>query len=161
MEEILTIAPFSWTAIATALIVGGLIGTERQLRGKPVGVRTSTLIVLGTYFFISTSLNISTAATDPTRIIGQVITGVGFLGAGVMMAREGVVIGVTSAATIWILASLGVTIALDWKLSAIKAALIVIFILSGMDILENYSSAFSKGVYKRVKNIFDKESPDN
>src|SRR3954465_2608370 len=88
--EIISIAPFEWQAVFTSIACGSIIGLERQLRGKPVGIRTSALIVLGTYIFIAASMLVSTSATDPSRIIGQVITGIGFLGAGVMLARDGV-----------------------------------------------------------------------
>ena len=108
MDAILSIAPFEWHSIGTAILCGSIIGVERQLRGKPVGIRTSSLITLGSYIFIAASLYVSAhmagpekVVTDPSRIIGQVITGIGFLGAGVMLARDGFVLGVTSAATIW------------------------------------------------------------
>ncbi|MDN3640813.1 MgtC/SapB family protein [Simiduia curdlanivorans] len=157
------IAPFDWYSVGMALLCGGVVGLERQLRGKPVGIRTSILIVLGTYIFIAASISVSSHMTDPSRIIGQVITGIGFLGAGVMLARKGVVVGVTSAAAIWVLASLGVCIAIGKLFVAFKFSLIVVFVLAGVDLLEEYSQAFSKGVYRKVKNLIgngDKLSDD-
>lgn len=158
LSDIVSIAPFDWYAIATAVLCGTIIGMERQLRGKPVGIRTSSLIVLGTYIFIAASLAISAnmagpekVVTDPSRIIGQVITGIGFLGAGVMLTRDGVVWGVTSAATIWALASLGVCIAIGYNLVAIKLALVVIGVLVGVDLLEEYSQAFTRGVHRKIQ----------
>ncbi len=150
LNFVFDITPFHWIEILTALICGSIIGLERQLRGKPVGIRTSTLITLGTYVFISSSAFISNDMADPSRIIGQVVTGIGFLGAGVMMARDGVVVGVTSAATIWSLAAVGVCIAIGEPLTAIKLALIVVGILVGVDLLEQYSQAFTRGVHRRV-----------
>ncbi|WP_461482066.1 MgtC/SapB family protein [Porticoccus sp.] len=85
---------------------------------------------------MTTALLISNQHTDPSRVIGQVITGIGVLGAGVMLARDGVVLGVTSAATIWVLAS-------------IKLSLINIAILYGVDLLEEHTLAFSRGVHAR------------
>ncbi len=159
LDKILEIAPFDWAAIGTALLCGTIIGMERQLRGKPVGIRTSSLITLGTYIFIASSLfaagHISGpehVVTDPSRIIGQVITGIGFLGAGVMLARDGFVLGVTSAATIWALASIGVVIAIGYNLVAIKLSLVVILVLVGVDVLEDYSQAFTQGVHKKYQN---------
>lgn len=163
LESLTNIAPFEWPAIFTALLCGTIIGMERQLRGKPVGIRTSSLIVLGTYIFIAASLAISATlagpekvVTDPSRIIGQVITGIGFLGAGVMLARDGVVLGVTSAATIWALASIGVCIAIGYNLVAIKLSLVVIVVLVGVDLLEDYSQAFTRGVHKKYQHWRDK-----
>jgi putative Mg2+ transporter-C (MgtC) family protein len=106
-----TIEPLNWVSIDTTILCGMIIGLERQWRGKPVGIRTSSLIVFGTYVFIASSMVVTTNISDPSRIIGQVVTGIGFLGAGVMLAKEGVVVGVNSAATIWSLAAVGVCIA--------------------------------------------------
>lgn len=157
-DSLLSIAPFEWGAIGTSLLCGSIIGIERQLRGKPVGIRTSSLITLGTYIFIAASLAVSASlagpekiVTDPSRIIGQVVTGIGFLGAGVMLARDGVVLGVTSAATIWALSAIGVCIAIGYNLVAIKLSFVVIAVLVGVDILEDYSQAFTRGVHKKYQ----------
>lgn len=142
------ISPFGWAELGTALLCGFIIGLERQLRGKPAGIRTAILIVLGTYVFIAASMSVNSNMTDPSRIIGQVITGVGFLGAGVMLARDGMVIGVTSAATIWILAAVGVCIGIGQDLVAIKLSLLVVTVLVGIDVLENSSSVMRRGVHR-------------
>lgn len=151
VQEILSIEPFDWGSILTAILCGFIIGLERQLRGKPVGIRTSSLIVLGTYVFIAASMHVATAVSDPSRIIGQVVTGIGFLGAGVMLAREGMVLGVTSAAAIWALAAIGVCIAVVDSLIAIKLSVVVVAILYGVDVLESYSSAFTRGVHAKFR----------
>ncbi|MBU2238512.1 MAG: MgtC/SapB family protein, partial [Gammaproteobacteria bacterium] len=75
--------------------------------------------------------------------------GIGFLGAGVMLSKDGAVIGVTSAATIWTLAAIGVCIAIIGSYVAIKLSFIVVAILYGVDILEEYSSAFTRGVHSK------------
>jgi putative Mg2+ transporter-C (MgtC) family protein len=148
-DLLLSIAPFKWPSIGACILCGFIIGLERQLRGKPVGIRTSSLIVLGTYVFIASSMLVASEITDPSRIIGQVITGIGFLGAGVMLAKEGVIVGVTSAATIWSLAAVGVCIAVIDDFVAIKLSFVVIAILYGVDLLEVYSSAFTRGVHAK------------
>ena len=162
-QQILSIAPFDWVSVGMAVACGGLVGLERQLRGKPVGIRTSILIILGTYIFIVASVSVSSHMTDPSRIIGQVITGVGFLGAGVMLARKGVVIGVTSAAAIWVLAAIGVCLAIGKLFVAFKFSVLVVFVLAGVDLLEEYSQAFSRGVYRKVRNLLEvaKKYDDN
>ncbi|MEZ5528831.1 MAG: MgtC/SapB family protein [Porticoccaceae bacterium] len=149
IQQLLSIEPFDWAAIATTIFCGAIIGLERQLRGKPVGIRTSALITLGTYVFMTTALLVADQHTDSSRVIGQVITGIGFLGAGVMLARDGVVLGVTSAATIWVLASIGVSVSLGYQLASIKLSLICIAILYGVDLLEEHTVAFSRGVHAR------------
>ena len=105
ISNIFDIAPFNWHAIGSTIFCGTLIGLERQLRGKPVGIRTSSLITLGTYLFLATAFRLHGDVIDPSRVVGQVITGVGFLGAGVMLAKDGAVVVVSSAATSWVLAA--------------------------------------------------------
>ena len=150
LSQFFSITPFSWDAIGTAVACGSIVGIERQLRGKPVGIRTSALITLGTYLFIAAAATLNSSNTDPSRVIGQVITGIGFLGAGVMLTRDGIVLGVTSAATIWALASIGVVIAMDHLFTAVKLSLIVVAVLVGVDLLEDYSEAFTKGVHRKI-----------
>ena len=151
MNQLLDIAPFNWPAIGISLLCGVVIGIERQLRGKPVGIRTASLITLGTYIFTAAALSVMSDESDPSRIIGQVVTGVGFLGAGVMLSKDGVVIGVTSAATIWVLAAIGVVIAVATPFTAVKLSLIVIAILHGVEFLETYSAALTRGVHSRYR----------
>lgn len=151
--SLIDIAPFNWMSIGITLFCGASIGLERQVRGKPVGIRTSCLIILGTYMFVTVSNNtlIQAQTADPSRIIGQIITGVGFLGAGVMMTRDGVVFGVTSAATIWVLAATGVSIALGHHSAAIKTTIIVLIILNGVEVLERSFHIFTRGVHKNIR----------
>lgn len=156
MSEFLSIAPFKWLAVGTALLSGVIVGLERQLRGKPVGIRTSVLIILGTYIFISASHVIGGHETDTARIIGQVITGIGFLGAGVMLARDGMVLGVTSAATIWVLASIGVCIGIEQYFVAIKLSIVIVMVLLGVDVLEDYFQSLTKGVHQKYRTWRDR-----
>lgn len=156
------INPLSWHAIGVTLLTGTIVGLERQLRGKPAGIRTSILITLGTYLFVALSLPIGhtvvdssrligQVVTDPSRIIGQVVTGIGFLGAGVMLTREGIVVGVTSAATIWVLAAIGVATGLGHYQVAIWLSVVVVGVLTGVDMLENASGALRRGVHRTKK----------
>lgn len=150
--ELLTffdVSPFAWSKIAAAICCGFIVGLERQLLGKPVGIRTSALIVLGTYMFIAASNSLNNDVTDTSRIIGQIVTGVGFLGAGVMLAKDGIVVGVTSAATIWLLAAIGVAIDIAGELSAIKLSVLVVGILYGVDVLEDYFTSVTQGVHTK------------
>jgi len=149
IKKILDITPFSWMEIFSVFIAGGIMGTERQVSGKPVGIRTSILVCLSTYIFTTfASLN-QQAVPDTGRIIGQIITGVGFLGAGVILTRDGIVLGVTSAACIWILAAIGITIGLNYPYTGIKLSLLAIILLIGIDSLEKYIPFLNKGAYKK------------
>ncbi|MCG7584054.1 MgtC/SapB family protein [Photobacterium sp. OFAV2-7] len=141
------IAPFAWPALLKCGVCGALIGLERQLRGKPVGIRTSTLIIVGTYCFITLGRTLSDNNADIARVMAQVITGIGFLGAGVMMNRDGQIHGVTSAAVVWMLAALGVTIGLGYGQSAVIMTGVMIAVLLGVDKLENSLRFLRKGVH--------------
>ena len=150
--DFFSIAPLSWSSIFSAILCGGLIGIERQIRGKPIGIRTSALVTIGTYIYMACAMSLDNyIATDPTRIIGQIVTGIGFLGAGVMLSRNGTILGVTSAATIWVMAALGVCIGLGHNLVAIKMALLTVILLYGVDLFEDYSKKITNGVGKRIK----------
>jgi putative Mg2+ transporter-C (MgtC) family protein len=151
LESVFDVSPYDWHAIGTSIFCGSIIGFERQLRGKPVGIRTATLIVLGTYLFLSTAFLLQGAVIDHSRVVGQIITGIGFLGAGVMLAKDGAVVGVTSAAAIWVLASIGVMIATQHLWPAIKLSLLVVAILWGVDMLESNVKMFGRGVHAKVK----------
>lgn len=159
LNTLIDIHPFHWHSIGATLLCGMIIGLERQLRGKPVGIRTSSLVALGTYTFVAVSLSISTANSDPARIIGQVVSGVGFLGAGVMLAKDGEVIGVTSAATIWVLAAIGTCIAIGYTFTGIKLTLIAVAILYLVDHLEDVSHIFTRGVHAQYHFWRDKVKP--
>lgn len=149
ISGLIEIDPYSWNAIAAAILCGSIVGLERQLHGKPVGIRTSILLVISIYIFITSYLSMTGETVDSARIIGQIVTGVGFLGAGVMLSKDGMVLGVTSAVTIWALASIGVCLAIGNLFTAIKLSLVVVFVLVGVDFLENNVSSLTKGVHTR------------
>jgi putative Mg2+ transporter-C (MgtC) family protein len=138
-----------WVTIGVAVLCGGIVGLERQLRGKPAGVRTSILVCLGTSVFIHLGSAISGVGSDPTRVLGQLVTGIGFLGAGVMFAHQGVVTGVTTAAVIWVLAAIGVAIGLGRFGGAIALSVITVIILVGVEFLESSVRWLTRGVHKR------------
>lgn len=89
---------------------GLMFGLERQLRAKPFGIRACVLICMGTTLFVYVGQEALTFASDSTRVIGQVITGIGFLGAGAILQKDSLVLGITSAATIWVIAAVGAAV---------------------------------------------------
>ncbi len=141
--------PIFWQRIAVAIICGGIIGLERQLRGKPAGIRTSILICLGTEVFVALGALITAdmASADPSRVVGQVVTGIGFLGAGVIMAKEGLLQGVTSAAVIWMLAAIGSVIGLGHEHAGVVLAVLTVGVLTGVELLETSFLLLREGVH--------------
>jgi len=144
------ITPLSWPGLLAVFTSGLIIGLERQFSGKAVGIRTSVLICLGTYVFVRLGEVVHYGpGQDPTRVLSMVITGVGFLGAGVMFSREGSIIGVTSAATIWVLAAIGATIGVGYLLAGVKISLVSVFILVGITQAEVQIKALQRGVHQK------------
>jgi putative Mg2+ transporter-C (MgtC) family protein len=92
-----------------AALLGGVLGVERELRQKSAGLRTNILIAIGSALFTLMSYELADAAgADPSRVAAQIVTGIGFLGAGAIMRTDGGIHGLTTAATIWVNAAVGV-----------------------------------------------------
>lgn len=121
--------------LVASVLIGGLIGLDRNLRGKPSGIRTLGLVSLGACLLTMAGMNLLTAhgQTDPSsvsRVIQGLITGIGFLGAGVIVHENGSdrVRGLTTAASIWITAILGILCGMGaWQIAG--AALVIVFLL--------------------------------
>lgn len=87
-------------------------------------------------------------AGDPTRVIGQVVTGIGFIGAGGILAREDLIRGVTSAAVIWVLAALGAVVGRSYYLTGLLLSLVTVAVLAGVQLLENVAHNLRRGGYE-------------
>jgi putative Mg2+ transporter-C (MgtC) family protein len=138
-----------WVRIGAAALCGGALGLERQLRGKPAGIRTSILICIGTMLFVTLGASYASEYVDPTRVLGQVVTGIGFLGAGVILTREGLVVGITSASVIWMLAAIGAAIGMGFVLPAAAIVGVTLLILLGVERLEATFRSLRRGVHAR------------
>jgi len=112
--------------VGLAILVGGLIGAEREFRDKAAGFRTIIFITVGSTLFTIFSINIG---NDPARIAANIVTGIGFLGAGTIMRESGKVAGLTTAATIWLAAALGMGIGGGRYLLVGLATLVILIIL--------------------------------
>lgn len=118
--------------LGLASLLGGAIGLERELGGKPAGLRTNILICLGSVLYTHLSIAMVGGASDPTRVAGQIVTGVGFIGAGTILHARGAVVGLTSAATIWVVAAIGVALGSGFYLEGIGTTLITLAVLAGL-----------------------------
>jgi putative Mg2+ transporter-C (MgtC) family protein len=124
--------------LSLAVLLGGAIGMERELSGKPAGLRTNILICMGATLFTALSVKLSLGRGDPARIAAQILPGVGFIGAGTILHARGSVTGLTSAATIWVVAAIGMALGGGEYEDALGAALIVLIVLQGLGWLEVY-----------------------
>jgi putative Mg2+ transporter-C (MgtC) family protein len=120
--------------ILLAIFCGSLIGLERELKEKPAGMRTFMLICAGSTLFTLIGVYIAGldewhAVSDPLRVGAQIVTGIGFLGAGTILFAKGHISGLTSAAAIWMSAAIGMAIAVDMYVFATVVTLVVVLSL--------------------------------
>jgi putative Mg2+ transporter-C (MgtC) family protein len=123
-------------------VLGGVIGLEREVKGKPAGLRTNILICVGATLLTDVSIHIGILENgqrigDPARLAAQIVSGIGFIGAGTIMQGGGMVTGLTSAATIWVVASLGIAIGAGYYIEAAGTGLLVTIVLASLTRLEH------------------------
>ena len=115
--------------VLLAAALGAVIGFQRGAAGKPAGVKTHSLIAIGAALFTVASA-IGFPDADPTRIASGIVTGIGFLGAGAIIRREGGLVGgLTTAASIWVVAALGLTAGMGLYVIAVAVGAIVLVVL--------------------------------
>jgi putative Mg2+ transporter-C (MgtC) family protein len=122
-----------------AALLGSLLGFERELRQKSAGLRTNILIAVGSALFTVMSIELADGrGADPTRVAAQIVTGIGFLGAGAIMRTDSGVQGLTTAATVWVNAAVGVAAGGgEFRLASIATGvtLIVLLLLHPVEII--------------------------
>ncbi|MGQ9845079.1 MAG: MgtC/SapB family protein [Caldisericia bacterium] len=121
-----------------SIVLGALIGIERERRNRPAGLRTHILVSLGSALFTITSIQFSKSFgnVDPSRIAANIVAGIGFLGAGAIM-KEGLTIkGLTTAATIWVSSAIGLACGMGYYIPAILTSISTLIILISLKILE-------------------------
>lgn len=127
--------------LLAAFVSGAIVGLERQHRRSPIGVRTCTLVCAGATTYMASGhliLEVASAPGDPTRIASQIITGIGFLGAGAIIRGSGAVSGLTSAATIWFLGAVGVLIGCKYAITGVLLSILVVFLLTAVSKIESW-----------------------
>jgi putative Mg2+ transporter-C (MgtC) family protein len=133
---------FDWqdlVRLLCACAAGAVVGLERELSRKPAGLRTNVMICLGAALFTLLSVRIAHGSTahDPGRIAAQVVTGVGFIGAGAILHARGSVVGLTTAAGIWLVASIGMAFGAGALALGSVATLLSLGVLVGLGMLED------------------------
>ena len=123
-----------------ATVLGGAIGFEREIAGKPAGLRTNILICVGAALFTHLSISIAQIGFTPdgrpygdtTRITAQIVSGIGFLGAGAILHAHGAVVGLTTAATIWVVAAVGAAVGAGAYVEGVGTSVLIILVLVGL-----------------------------
>ena len=130
--------PEAFVRLALAAVLGGAIGLEREFRHKPAGLRTNMLIAIGSALFSILSVDLGAGAGSPDRVAAQVVTGIGFLGAGAILRSGDHIHGLTTAATIWVNAAIGMAAGLGSYTVATVAAAITLVVLALLPWLEKF-----------------------
>jgi putative Mg2+ transporter-C (MgtC) family protein len=136
-----TLLPKPWSQVAlaaAAVVCGAIVGTEREKREKPAGLRTLVLVCLGSAVFTMVSFAFGTSTGDTGRVSAQIVTGIGFLGAGVIIHGRTAVSGITTAATIWATAATGMAVGVGYAGAGLALSVGMRLILTGMYWWERY-----------------------
>jgi putative Mg2+ transporter-C (MgtC) family protein len=146
-----------------SFLLGAIIGSERQTRRQSAGIRTFSLICMGSTAAMLLSIWIPQSYPhflngDPGRIAAQVLTGIGFLGAGAIIQSRGSIHGLTTASTIWVVAIMGMAIGAGMYLPAITLTFIALFVLIALDKMEKRRAL--TGQVKQLVIHFDTDSPN-
>ena len=140
-----------------AILWGGLVGAEREYRGKAAGFRTTIMISFGACFFTLMSMAIG-GHDNPDRIAANIVTGIGFLGAGVIFRGENSVNGITTAATIWAVAAVGMGLGAGYYLAAGCASILILFILAVLPYVQYRIDKINQIKMIRVKALVDSDA---
>ena len=131
-------------AMLLSTVLGTVVGWERQMGRKPAGLRTHTLVCLGSTLFVLLAphamRSFGMTQFDPTRIVHGVVTGVGFLGAGSIMRQEGYVHGLTTAASVWMVAAIGVAVGVNAYTLAVAGTILALIVLEWFRWVERWLS---------------------
>lgn len=128
--------------LVVALFCGGLIGLERELKNKSAGIKTNMLICVGSMLFTTISVLIGTDSEggrvgDPGRIGAQIVSGIGFLGGGAILQSKENVLGLTTAASIWLVAAIGMLVGVGQLETALFVSVLMVFVLVSVTVFEN------------------------
>ncbi|MGQ9551720.1 MAG: MgtC/SapB family protein [Candidatus Bathycorpusculaceae bacterium] len=124
----------SLLGLILAMTLGAIVGFEREITHKPAGLRTHMLVSLGSCLF--TIVSLYEFSIDPARIAAGIVTGIGFIGAGTIIAEQDKIVGITTAASLWVTAAIGLTIGVGNYVLGVVATLLVFLVLSSRMILK-------------------------
>jgi putative Mg2+ transporter-C (MgtC) family protein len=129
--------------LVLAAVLGGIVGLEREWSGKPAGFRTNLLICVGAALLTELSISVAQAAdpfamADPGRIAAQIVSGIGFLGAGTIIQSRAGVVGLTTAATLWVVAAIGMAVGAGAFVEAVGTTVLVVVALMLLGQLETW-----------------------
>jgi putative Mg2+ transporter-C (MgtC) family protein len=126
--------------LTAGLVLGAIIGFERELHRQPAGFRTHSLVSLGAAMFtIVSAYAFVGPMVDPTRIAAQIVSGIGFIGAGTILQYRGSVRGLTTAASLWAVAAIGTAAGAGLLIMAVVGTILILVVLQLLDTVESYA----------------------
>ncbi len=143
-----------------AALWGGIVGAEREYRSKSAGFRTMIMISIGSCFFTMMSVHIG-APNSPDRIASNIVTGIGFLGAGVIFRGDNRINGITTAATIWAVAAVGMGIGSGNYYAAAYASILILLVLALLPYIEHLIDKLNQSKVYTVKCTFSPTAVDS
>lgn len=125
--------------LTAGLVLGAVIGFERELHRQPAGFRTHALVALGSAMFtIISAYGFGGSTVDPTRIAAQIVSGIGFIGAGTILQHRGNIRGLTTAASLWAVAAIGMAAGAGMLALALVGTLLILVVLALLDAVEDF-----------------------
>jgi uncharacterized membrane protein YhiD involved in acid resistance len=126
--------------LVAGLVLGALIGLERELHRQPAGFRTHSLVAMGAALFtIISAYGYANTTIDPTRITAQIVSGIGFIGAGTILQSRGRIRGLTTAASLWAVAAIGMAAGTGLYILAVVGTVLILLILFVLDRVEEFA----------------------
>ncbi|MEO6059827.1 MAG: MgtC/SapB family protein [Candidatus Limnocylindria bacterium] len=140
--------------LAAGLVLGAVIGLERELHRQPAGFRTHSLVALGAALFtIVSAYGFAGDGVDPTRIAAQIVSGIGFIGAGTILQHRGNIRGLTTAASLWSVAAIGMAAGAGLLVMAVIGTVLILVVLALLDRVAAFVSRW-------IRPSDDQQSPD-
>ena len=139
--------------LSLTILIGGLIGAEREYRSKFAGLRTMLLISLGSFLFTTLSIYL----TQSDRIASNIVTGIGFIGGGVIFKSDTRVNGITTAATIWVVAALGMGVAMGAYQAVAASTILIMIILLFLNKIEDYIDSVNQTHTYRISSVYKED----
>jgi putative Mg2+ transporter-C (MgtC) family protein len=147
--------------LSLALVLGAAIGFEREMDRQPAGFRTHALVALGSALFtVISAYGFSGPIVDPTRIAAQIVSGIGFLGAGTILHHRGSIRGLTTAASLWSAAAVGMAAGAGLLVMAVVGAVLIVVVLALLEGVEGLLRRWF-GITERPIQIDPGDEPDN
>ncbi len=147
--------------LSIALVLGAAIGFEREMDRQPAGFRTHALVALGSALFtVISAYGFSGPIVDPTRIAAQIVSGIGFLGAGTILHHRGSIRGLTTAASLWSAAAVGMAAGAGLLVLAVVGAVLIVVVLALLEGVEGLLRRWF-GIAERTIQLDPGDEPDN